>query len=134
MAEEVVVKEPLSTQRIVAGKKLVELLDGNDFEVVAAFWLFSAQSNNWRLMIASPLVERDGPQSVYRRIHTMVSMIPDEFPWLNLGNITVLSPEDNLVQLLRKAVHTDKGFYGIQFSRSRINDVFIDDAYIYRAA
>ena len=134
MAEEIVVKEPLRQEMIAAGRELVELLDRNDFDVTCALWLFTSEANDWRLVLASPLVDLEGPKKVYGRIQTMLSMVPEEFASLSLRKISVTSPEDRFIKVLRSAIGTDRGIHDIRFSRSRINDVFVEDAYIYRAA
>ncbi|MBI1749191.1 MAG: hypothetical protein HY234_05140 [Acidobacteria bacterium] len=134
MAEETLVKEPLREEKISAGRKLIELLDTDGIDVVAAYWLFREESNDWRLVLATSLVDSEGPRKTYSRIQVMLDARPDEFPWLNLRNITVVSPEDSFVRVLRTAIRTDRGLHSIRFSRSRINDVFVEDAYIYRAA
>jgi hypothetical protein len=134
MADETVVREPLLDAKIASGRRLVELLDLEKFEIVAALWLYTSSADEWRLMLATPLVDSDGPRSVYLKIRAILDQRADELPWLNLSNITVISPEDPLVKSLRSAIKTVGGLQSIRFTRNRINDLFIEDALIYRAA
>ena len=133
MAEETLVKEPLSKERIEAGRKLMELLDQNNFDVVCAFWVFGSDVG-WRFVIATPLAVLEDTRLLYGRVQTMTSLIPDEFGWISLRNIEIVRPKDQMVQVLTKAVRTDRGIHGIHISRSRVDSIFIEDAYVYRAA
>ncbi len=132
MAEETLVKEPLTAEMIEAGKQLTSRLDRTDFEVLSSLWLFTSETNQWRLVLASPQLDREGPKKAYTRIQAVLSQRPNEVAGLNLQNITALSPDDPLIRLLRTAIRTGRGLSGIRFSRNRINDTFIEDAYIYR--
>lgn len=133
MADETVVREPLLDAKIASGRRLVELLDSEKFEIVAALWLYTSSADEWRLMLATPLVDSEGPRSVYLKIRAILDQRADELPWLNLSNISVVSPEEPLVKSLRSAIKTDNGLQAIRFTRNRINDLLIEDALIYRA-
>lgn len=132
MAEETLVKEPLSKERIEAGRRLIEVLDQNRFDAVCVYWLFRLE-DGWRLVVATPLADREDTALLYSRIQTMIAAIPDEFGFLSLRNIEVVRPKDEIVQALTNAVRTGREISGIHISRSRINSVFVEDAYVYRA-
>jgi hypothetical protein len=51
---------------------------------------------------------------------------------LSLQNISLVSPNDDLVKLLKAAIKTGPGVSNIRFTGNVINNVFIEDAYIYR--
>lgn len=134
MAEETVVRDPLLEAKIASGRRLIELLDADQFEIVAALWLYTSSADEWRLVLATPLVDDRGPQPVYKRIRTVLDLHADQVPGLSLSNISVVSPDEALVKALRTAIRTDRGLHSIRFTRNRINDLFIEDALIYRAA
>jgi len=127
-----VVKEPLTTEMTAAGEELMQRLDAADFGVVAAFWLYALEPNRWRLMLASPLVDREGPIKAYARIQATLVKRPDAVPGLSVRNITVLSPKDPLVKKLRTVIRVGKGKRGMRFSSARVRDTFVEDSYIYR--
>lgn len=124
------VRTTLVKEWIDAGKQLTEALDQANFEVVASFWFYDAATDEWRLIIASPLVDREGPLEAYRGIQKVLGGAG--FGDLSLNDISVVSSTHNLVKLLGVAVQTGKAISGIRFTRNRINDQFIEDAYIYR--
>ena len=122
MAEETVVKEPLTTEMVAAGEELTRRLDALGFEVVSSLWLYSTEANQWRLVLASPQVASEGPKKTYAKVLAALSGEPEQVPGLNSENVTVLSPDNPLVRLFRSAVRTGKGISGIRFSRNRIKD------------
>ncbi len=132
MAEETLVKEPLTPEMIEAGKELTKQLDTSDLKVVSSFWLFVAEANEWRLVVASPQLDREGPKKTYAKIQDVLGQKLNQVSGLNLKNITLLSPGDPLIKSLRTAIRTGTEVSGIRFSRNRINNTFIEDAYIYR--
>lgn len=119
----------LVTEWIEAGKRLTEALDSASFEVVASLWFYDAESGEWRLIIASPVVDQQGPLEAYRVVQKVLGV---NTGGLTLNDISVVSPTHNLVKLLGIALKTGKEISGIRFTRNRINDQFIEDAYIYR--
>ncbi|MBI2843759.1 MAG: hypothetical protein HYX78_10200 [Armatimonadetes bacterium] len=135
MAEEILVKEPLTEKMVRAGEQLTRHLDEFGFGVTASFWLYTSDWNEWRLVIASPRVEAEGPRAAYAAIDEVLSREPEDIKAeLGLHNITAIDPSSRLVKAFQSAVRTGGGISGIRFSRSRADDMYIEDAYVYRAA
>lgn len=132
MAQETVVKDFLSNEMISAGEELTRRLDKVQFEVTSSFWLYDPDSNVWRMTIANPQVEADGPARAYKKVQSVISRMPEDQPKIHLKDITVIDSKDPLISLLRKVVRTGKGISGHRFSRNAINGVWFEDAYIYR--
>jgi len=124
-------KTVLVEKEIEEGKRLIEELDKKNFNVQAALWFYMADANEWRLLIASPYVEKEGPKKSYNFIQAVLSkLLPP--PDISSRNISVVSPSHNLIKLIRVAIHTGPGISGIRFTGNVINNTLIDDAYIYR--
>ena len=124
------VRTTLVKEWIEAGKSLTQALDQANFQVDASLWFYDLNTDQWRLMIASPLVDKEGPLEAYRAIQKALDGLEQED--LRLSDISVVSPNHHLIELLRAAVRTGPGISGVRFTRNRINDQFIEDAYIYR--
>jgi hypothetical protein len=116
--------------KVEAGKSLVSELDRAGFPVRSAFWLYSNDDESWRLVIASPLVRQFGPKEGYKRLRSLLHRVQGMH--LNLSEISLVKDNEPLVDLLRKAVHTE-GVSEIRFSGNSVNGVMIDDALIYRS-
>jgi hypothetical protein len=134
MAEDAVVKEQLTGAMIEAGAELTLKLDEMGVPVVAAFWLFVPELNEWRLQFASPDVSSRGPREVYDKILQATGKLGAKAAAVPLSLIGVLGADADLVRLLKAAIRTGPGVSRIRFSKNVINGHFIDDALIYRAA
>ncbi len=132
MVTEMVVKESLSSELISVGKELTILLDENQFNVSASLWFYMSDINNWRFFVASSEVSNKGVKSAYEGIQRIISEIPEDQPRITLKDISLLSPLDPLISLLKIVIRTGDGISGIRFSQNTINGILIDDAYIYR--
>jgi hypothetical protein len=124
-------EEPLVERNIEDGRRIVEGLDSSRFEVQSAFWFYTPASHKWTLFIVTPLVDNLGPREAYARVQTLLLTVSPR-PQISLKDISLLSPQNELVRLLRLAIKTGPGISGIRFTRNTINGVFIQDAYIYR--
>lgn len=114
-----------------AGEALLKKLDGIDFDVKAAFWLYLSEPNEWRLFFASPVVDKKGPKEAYETVQSHLEKLKERYE-LSLQNISLISSNDKLVKLLKAAIKTGPGVSNIRFTGNVINNVFIEDAYIYR--
>ncbi len=132
MAQNTVVKEPLTEAMVRAGAQLTRKLDELRWPVLASLWLYQSESNQWKLIIASPAVTTDGPKKSYEKIQAALANTPDAAGALTLSDIGVTDPKDPLILLLRAAIKTEPTVSGIRFTRNVINGRFIEDAYIYR--
>ena len=129
------VKTTLVDADMKAGEALLSKLDEIEFDVRAALWFYMPDSEEWRLNFASPAVDEKGPKDAYETVQSQLPELKEELEQdyeLSLQNISVVSPNDDLVKLLRTAVKTGPGVSHIRFARNVINNMFIEDAYIYR--
>lgn len=124
-------KTLLVDKDIEDGKRLVEALDISGFPVTSALWFYLTDSDEWRLLLASPWMVEKGPKKTYALIQ---SVIAESEPPLSilLKRISVMNPENKLIQLLRTAITTEHELSEIRFTRNTINNIFIEDALIYR--
>lgn len=113
------------------GKRLIEELDGEQFPIKSALWFYYADSGFWKLLIASPKLEEDGPIKVYKYIQRIIGKM--NVKHITLNDISVITSSHNLIQLLSSAISTGgKSVSGIRFTANTINNTYIEDAFIYR--
>lgn len=126
------VKTSLVESDIEAGRKLLNELKKIDshFLVRSAFWLYRPESFDWRLFIATPLVDQRGPASAYSDVQGALRSLPPSVS-ISLQDVSVVSPNDKLAKLMKNAVHIPNDAPGVRFARTRLNDTFVEDAYIY---
>lgn len=115
---------------VEAGAELLRQMEGSEVEVRAALWLYFSEAEEWRLVLGTPLVAQIGSRAVYSKIQKILdqSGLGDR---LLLMSITVMSMDEPLLKALRDMIHVD-GIGGVRFSRNSINNLYIEDAYIYR--
>jgi hypothetical protein len=119
----------LVSEKQEAGKRLVELLDKENVIVGAAFWYLYEDEEEWRLVIAMPMVDQSGPASGYDLV---LRIRRDQASILSTSEIVVVGMRDRKVLLLGKMIQTGPGLSGIRLSRNVINGTYVEDAYIYR--
>jgi len=141
LAQETVVKEQLTPWAMLAGLELTKRLRETDFDLVCSLWLYSSDSNSWRLILASPRVETEGALHSYERIRKILaSGGPEADLWASYAievvrtNIPLVSAIQSLGTfeipdlppgpapriLVPKRVHM-----------ANIDGIFIEDSYIY---
>jgi hypothetical protein len=124
-------KTVLVKELIDEGARLLQELDRRNYPVEAAFWVYLAESDYWRLVMASPLVDEQGPIAAYRDLREALAVTDPST--LSLQDISVLSPNGQDYQaLLGSAVGV--GGLGFVAARGRVSPVVFQDAYIYRLA
>ena len=124
-------KEILVNSDIQAGKKLVEMLDRSKFLLEGALWFYFSETAEWRLLLVSKLVDTIGPKRAYNIVWDALNELRPEIGF-SLERVSVLSPKNKIIQLLRKAIRAPKGISEIRFSKNTISGIFIEDAFIYR--
>lgn len=126
---------------IARGAAVIRALDDHAVPVPAAFWLYQSEDQGWRLIVATTIVDDAGPLEAYRRVLKLFDeALPDKRSILDpdyafdevLDRLTLVSPNEPIVQLLGSMVRTGHELSGIRFTNNTINGVFIPDAFIYR--
>lgn len=122
----------LVDRNIVEGKELIEALDRRDLNIKAAMWFYFEESDEWKLLIATPMVDKKGTKEVYRLIQTVIGEMSESKTSVSFKDVLVLSPKDDPITLVGNVIRTGPGLSGIRFTKNVINNKLIDDAYIYR--
>lgn len=127
------VRTSLVETDISDGRRLIAALNqiNSHFRVQAAFWLCRPEVMEWRFMIATPVIDQRGPFSTYADVQGILRTIAPPLS-ISMQDISVVSPNDKLVKVLKKAAHIPPGAPGVRFGRSRIDDTYVEDAYMYR--
>jgi hypothetical protein len=132
MAQEILVKEVLEKEKIEAGQELLRRLAKTDFKVAAALWLWRIERPRWKLILASPAINKNGIRAAYDKIDEALAGMSQRIPELDLVDIHPLATNKPLIKALRaraKKYHTDMA--GERLKEDWIGDVSIDDAYVY---
>ncbi len=116
---------------IDGGRKLFEALKEEGLDVSAALWYYFREPEEWRFVIATPMVDKVGTMEVYTRIQSILKKL-DTFPNIHLWNISVVSPKSDLIKHLRSFIKRQPDNKSEHYlSRNTMNGFYIDNAVIY---
>ena len=65
-------KTTLVKEYIEEGKRIIESLDQQSLNINAAMWFYLEDLEEWRLFIASPVVDDKGPKEVYSIVQSVL--------------------------------------------------------------
>ena len=128
-------RNALVTPEITAGEEFLKASDEGGLRVRTAFWYFLPDAEQWRLFVASPVVDEGGPTAAYVEVQRVLEKLSSPArEALPLSEISVVSPTSELPRLIGVAVQTTPDSSSpIRFKANTINGVYIDDAIIYRS-
>jgi hypothetical protein len=134
-------QDTVVNEQTESGRRLIQALVADGFEVRLAFWAKPTEEGKWFLYFASPVVDENGPTAAYRLIHDVMRRVPH--PWIDLLDIKVVGLNDSLTEaalaVTKPTVSTSpyaarnpKPYPGMtRFGGSILGGVSIDGAFIY---
>jgi hypothetical protein len=135
MAENTVVKEYLSPEMVESGAKLIAQLDEMGLPVVAAFWFFDSETNEWILRVATPDLEIVPTPDIYLKIRQARQALGEQAAGVPMLGVRLASVNDKTVRVLRNNLHTDpKVLSRVRLRKTAFDGHYMDDVLVYRAA
>lgn len=128
------VKTSLVERDLETGARLVRLLDEAGVDVRSALWLYTEETERWKLVIQTPLYESEGPLEA---IHAVLDMMREKIPSdeLSSGDVIITGRRNDVIRALHTQYHTGpRDIDGIRLAGDIIDRVLIDEAYVYRVA
>jgi len=120
-----------SSSSMTVGKRRIFDFPPSHFRVKAAFWLFLPESQEWRLFIATPLVDEKGPQAAYLDLRAALVATTPSLLNLSLENISAVTPKNPMVKALLSIIKKSPDSADLRLTRSSLNGTYVEDAYIY---
>ncbi|MBI5763252.1 MAG: hypothetical protein HZA51_06975 [Planctomycetes bacterium] len=125
------VARSLVEKDIDAGRRVADALSQAQTPVQAVLWLYLPEFEEFRLLVATSIVDRDGPLAAYKAIREALEGIPESqrpAPF----SISAVSPSDSVVRGLRKVVRAGPAGSDVRISNTLVDDVYVQDAFVYR--
>jgi hypothetical protein len=114
------------------GRKVIAALSRAGIPVAVGFWAFVSEPEEWRLTIATPLVDELGPLAAYGKVNKALdkSGVPAGFA---LGRIFLRSPKDRVLRALQKESRAlgNLGYEDYRLVNASIEGSFVEEAYLY---
>ena len=111
------------------GKQVTAQLRAGGFPFDGVFWLFDEEADDWRLVVATELVDQVGRQETYLRLSRVISAVPRSD--IQIMGITAMSPQTALYTALKKVLGPAANVEGARLQRTAVNGVLIPGAYLY---
>jgi len=124
-------KTTLVESDIEKGKQVINLLIKANFPINYAVWLYSSDKyEGWRLVIATPKYDDEGPLSAYRELNNVIRNHGTE--WILWSKkIQLVSTKDATIRSLEKDYPSDKPFPVQTVSGSTSDNIYVEQAYLY---
>ncbi|MCW6051584.1 hypothetical protein K4039_16195 [Lyngbya sp. CCAP 1446/10] len=122
----------LVSQEIEEGKRLIDALNAANLSVDSALWIYAPEPETWRLMLTSPLHDREGSLKTYGEILSVFRQVkPDlKIDWIAL---VAVSPKHELIEGLRQSQQDwNLNLSGTRLTNNFVDRTWIEDAYIYQ--
>jgi hypothetical protein len=123
-------KTTLVSEDLETGKMLVTELDARGVPVDVAAWLQDGETGTWRLFLSSPIVESDGPRSIYQAVSDRLRALQIET--VELDDVLVMGPRDNIARELKRLVRTGDEPQQIRLDDLDLASTFFKSARVYR--
>jgi hypothetical protein len=118
--------------QIHEGQRLIERLVREGIPVTAAAWVKEAESGDWYLYLATPLVGDDGATlPAYRRVNPIIRELEKEGFGMDFFDKKVIGAHDPMAQDMVVHRRGRPGGPPTPFRGSRLGDVEVEEAYIY---
>ena len=131
MAKEILVGQFLTNEMIEAGQTLVNRVRRSELQVVAAFWLYFEEAEEWRLVLASSRLNKDGPLALYNELSELIHADTELKYRIRLVNTTFVSSDAKLVRALATVNERLGTLAGKRFTRTYFNGEYVEDIYVY---
>jgi len=111
------------------GKKITERLRATKFPFKGVLWLYDEEADDWRLVVASDLVDTEGPRETYGKLGEAISSVGGSN--FQRMRITVVSPKSAVFAALRGVFAGVPDVEGERLRNTFVNGVSVPDAYLY---
>lgn len=129
MADETLVKDPLTDEMISDGEELTCRVVDAGWGVAAAFWLFFTDSLRWNLVLGIDEVPEKGSLEIYKAIRTDLDARP--LRGVEVSELMILQPDHPLVKRMKSYAGKSGGTSPVRIKQAVLDNVFVEDALIY---
>ena len=122
----------LVNQEIEEGQRLIDALKAAGVSVDSALWIYSSERETWRLMLTATLYDTKGLLKIYEEILSVFRQVKPELK-IDWTAIVAVSPKHELIQGLRQLQKDwNLNLSGKRLTNNRVDQMWIEDAYIYQ--
>jgi hypothetical protein len=113
-----------------AGLELLKALDRADLSISVAMWLYLAEYEDWRFLLASRRLDIDRGPGAYGLVHN--ALAASGITLERTPTLLILEMYDPFIRALRRMFAKVKNAEGMRLGGQLIGDRFVEDALVYR--
>jgi hypothetical protein len=110
--------------------RLVDQLRRDGFDPKAAFWLYTSESDQWYLYLASAVVDREGIAEAYKAAYRTMKQLPDLR--IDRYQVKLVAPDDPVAKAVIDFLSEQHAPLPMRVRGMNLGDVYIEDSYIYK--
>jgi hypothetical protein len=126
-----VTARPLLTEVIDEGRRLIGVLRERRFKIDAAFWIFRSEPERWKMTIATPLYDREGPRNAYSRLIAAYDSVRPPLR-IEITDIALTRGEDRLVKALQSRFNFKRETVDTVIEHASLDGEYVEAAYLYQ--
>jgi hypothetical protein len=109
--------------------KLIDQLKRDNFDVKAAFWLYTSEADQWFLYLVSDVVAQQGITEAYKAVYKAMKRLTDL--WIDPFEVKLVDPGDPVAKAVINFLSKQHARLPARVRRTNLGDVYIENAYIY---
>jgi len=121
--------EILVETQIEDGRRLVEQLVRDDFDVAVAFWCKTSEESLWHLYIASPLVDPKRPGDAYRPVYASLNKLAGSC--IQISDLKLANEANPIARAAIEVRDRYPAPLATRYEGKRLGNLSIEEAYIY---
>ncbi len=126
-------KTSLVEKQIQEGKIFLTELDKQNLQIKAAFWMYDENDSSWKFVISSASEKLNVKINILEAYSTLTEILRTlELTALSASDVLLLPLDNPLIQSFGRLFQTGKGIVNISFSKTLLNDVFVEGLFLYR--
>jgi len=109
--------------------RLIDQLEQDNFDVKAAFWLYTSEADQWFLYLVSDVVDRQGITEAYKLAYQTLRRLTDL--WISPFEVKLISPDEPIAKAVIGLLSMQHAPRAPWVRGTNLGGVYIEHAYIY---
>ena len=109
--------------------RLIDQLRTDQFDVKAAFWLYTSEAGQWFLFLVSEVVDKKGITEAYKLAFNSMRRLT--LLWIKPLEVKLVGPHDPLARAVMEFLSKQSAPLPTHVQGMRLGDVHIENAYIF---
>ncbi len=109
--------------------KLIDQLKRDNFDVKAAFWIYTSEADQWFLYVVSEAVNQVGGTQSYKIVYESMRQLTGL--WINPFEVKLVAPDHPIAKEVMDFQRKSHARVPTRLRASRLGDIYVEYAIIY---